>query len=478
MSRQKLLSTLLAIMMMLPAGAQRLNNYFLSYLTHTGFSSYSWMYEPMKTDLQRANLKGNVAKVVMDVTDKTGMVGEEHKTDTIFYNTQGNISHIGETHSRIGNPNIAMRPDQTIYEYDAQGGLIRYTWWTLSENINGDNLQQHIHTVTRNAQGNPVKCVYRSYSKEKDGSWKEFGTNNHLEWSFGYDANGQLISGRDEVQDMALTYRNGQLIKAQAEGSKPLTYNYDAEGRLTGIRFFIIDGMDEPEPYENVMTISYDANGNITKATKELWATTEKWVRKKLEDKTTYDFTYTFDEQGNWTKAVMYWKDTYNQRTMGITIKRTLTYRSSIGSQDDKAEVTQQPSTLSEGELESLISLAGKLNDIPTLQQIKETLLQRGFEYEQSYDYFISFTKGKDIYGQATRSSFKDLNSITLECPYDIDVVRQIATRLGYKFKETQEKIFEGKQLKIYVYQKGKTLASFIWLPELNISGGMKFTSL
>lgn len=67
------------------------NNFLLNYFTNTGSSSYCWYFEPLKTDVERGQLKGQVTKIVSNITDHTGRGFGTHFTDTTYYNAQGNI---------------------------------------------------------------------------------------------------------------------------------------------------------------------------------------------------------------------------------------------------------------------------------------------------------------------------------------------------------------------------------------------------
>ena len=97
---KKLLSIVLMNILCMASEAQVTyfdsNNFFLNYFTDTGYSSYDWRFEPLKTDLQRGGFKGNVVKVVtnMNLTERMNRSLGTTFTDTTYYNAQGNISKI------------------------------------------------------------------------------------------------------------------------------------------------------------------------------------------------------------------------------------------------------------------------------------------------------------------------------------------------------------------------------------------------
>ena len=307
------------------------NNYFLNMLTDVGYASYDWHYDPLKTDREREGLKGNVVKMVMVTTDKTGRGYGENFVDTTYYNQQGNITRIGAPHRDPYNPQKKYRPDTWSYEYDANGKLKGYTQMTEAQMANGTKLQKHVHTMQRDARGNITQEIYRAYSQE-GGTWKEFSGTDNVAWSFGYNANGALSSGSIRSNAFKLTYRNGQLTSILApDFNKPTTFTYDAQGRMTGIRWFSREEFDDGVMCMDVSTtLSYNEKGDLIKAVEERWENTENWVRKSRESQKTYTITYIYDAQGNWTKAVMALKSNYggsveNQPAV-VTINRTFTY--------------------------------------------------------------------------------------------------------------------------------------------------------
>lgn len=310
---------------------QAQNTFFLNILTDVGYSSYDWHYDPLKTDREREGLKGNVVKMVTVTKDKTGRGYGEDFVDTTYYNQQGYITRIGAPHIDPYNPQKKYRPDTWTYEYDANGKLKGYIQMKEAENVNGTNLQKHVHTMQRDARGNITKEIYRAYSLE-GGTWREFSGSDNVAWTFGYDANGTLTSGTLRSDAFKLTYRNGLLTSMLASDfNKPITFTYDAQGHMTGIKWFAREEYDDDVMCTEVVTaLSYNEKGDLVKAVEERWMDTETWVRKSRDTQKTYTVTYTYDAQGNWTKAVIALKTNYdggveNQPAV-ITTSRTLTY--------------------------------------------------------------------------------------------------------------------------------------------------------
>jgi hypothetical protein len=281
------------------------NNFLLNYFTNTGSSSYCWYFEHLKTDVERGQLKGQVTKIVSNITDNTGRGFGTHFTDTTYYNTQGNITKVVALKKDEFNPQNKFRPDVYNYQYNEQGQITNWTLFSETDNMDGHHLTKHVHDIIRDNQGHATQEIYRAYS-QKGNQWEEFTTGDGVNRTFAYDANGNLVSGKMYYPTYDLTYKNGQIVKMQPEGDiNPITYTYDAAGRLTTFKSYSIDGMDEAEYYENNVTLTYNEKGDIIKAVKTTWVCNSKWVRRKVIDSETYTMTYTYDSQGNWTKAIV-----------------------------------------------------------------------------------------------------------------------------------------------------------------------------
>ena len=321
----------------------RTNNYFLNRFTDIGFESYDWRYEPLKTDLERGRLKGNVVRVVTTIKDKSGNQYGDSFSDTTLYNAQGNILRVSAPKVDAYNPKQKFRPDTWEFEYDAKGRLKQYTWWTESAGMYGTNLQKHIHTMEQDARGNFTREIYRAYSLE-NGQWREFGGVDlgNVVWSCGYDANGTLTSGTLRTDDGKATYQNGQLVSLKMKDlDKPMTYTYDANGQMTGMKVYVYDAYDDDEWYtEKILTFSYNQQGDIAKVERVEWDDTKTWVHKKRNEQTTYTFTYTYDAKGNWTKAVVAMRTNIGGKISNLPAAITVTRAISYGHADKPTAAT------------------------------------------------------------------------------------------------------------------------------------------
>lgn len=301
------------------------NNYFLEFFTNTGYSSYDWRFEPQKTDKERAQLKGDVVKVVTDILDKTGRGFGENSSDTTYYNDKGLLLQIdAPKYDYDGSRSMSLSPSRWVFRYTAEGLLDLYENYEDTEVMGGHEWRAHVHFIRRNEKGQPIKEEYGAYAKEGN-DWKLYSSGLSEPWSFSYGADGSLTGG--QFGNFSLMYQNGQLVRMQENGfAKPVTYTYDANGRMTAMKYYSIDGMDEEFYLEDNVVMTYNEQGYLSKVTKEQWETTSKWVRKRISYKTVYTITYTYDEKGNWTKAVMYSKTGNAPRQMAVTINRVISY--------------------------------------------------------------------------------------------------------------------------------------------------------
>ena len=307
------------------------NNYFLNLFTNTGFSSYDWRFEPLKTDLERGWLKGDVAKVVTTINDNASLRGSGTLfADTTYYNRQGNITKIvAPILDNFFFDGKNLRPDTWLYEYNANGKLKEYTKHTAN--------QRHVHTMQQDGRGNIVREIYPDY----------------VTWSWGYDTNGTLMSGATRTIGGEVThnlkYQNGQLISMSPVGiEKPgtVTYTYAPNGRMASMKYFFVDGYDDEIWYiETTITLSYNDKGDIIQAVREEWNNTSKWVRKQQMGKSIYNITYTYDDKDNWTRAVMSRKSMYGGKTTentpnAITVTRAITYGQASASTSPATNIT------------------------------------------------------------------------------------------------------------------------------------------
>ena len=279
------------------------NNYFLHKFIETGFHSYCWAFAPLKTDVERGGLKGNVLKVVTTLDDPWSF-SDKTMSDTTSYNQQGNIVQVvaPSIYSDYDTQH-QFRPTVWEYEYDARGKLKEYIMLEESANINGPRMGKHVHTMRKDSQGNITKEIYRAYSQEKTG-WREFSGTDTVEWSFNYDSKGMPTTGFLRMPYAKLTYQNGLLTRLD-DSNQFAVLTYDAQGRITGAKGYVYDEYDDYIWYvEHISTFTYNEQGDIVKAVLGAWRCTEDLMQKEQEQLSTFNIQYTYDSHGNWIKAV------------------------------------------------------------------------------------------------------------------------------------------------------------------------------
>ncbi|MCR5199185.1 MAG: formylglycine-generating enzyme family protein [Prevotella sp.] len=426
------------------------NNYFLEFFTYTGYSSYDWCFEPLKTDKERAMLKGDVVKVVTDITDKTGRGFGEISSDTTYYNQKGQLTMIvAPKYDFDGSRSRKLAPSKWVFYYTPEGVLKSYENYEDVEMMNGHELRANAHFMKRNEAGLLISEDQGSY-EQKGNQWALMSGGITTRWSFGYDANGSLVSGK--FGNFALTYKDGRLTSMQEEGfAKPVTYGYDAQGRMNDVKFYSIDGMDEAFYYEDHVAMTYNQQGYLASVTKEQWQTTSKWVRKKLSYKTIYTITYTFDEKGNWTKAVMNSKTGTSPRTMAVTINRAITYsqqpaagagtQTSIPQDTNKGETTVAP----------VNTMSFNVNGVNfNMKLVKSGTFTMGkgansLKVELTDDYYLSETEVTVALWNAVMRDKYENNSWPIEVRWQeaVDFCRRLRNLTGKNFRLPTEAEWE-----------------------------------
>ncbi len=308
------------------------NNFFLNYLTDTGFSGYDWRYEPLKTDVERGGLKGKVYKVVTNIEDKTNRGWGDNFCDTAYYDAMGNITKVVALKKDQYSPEIKYNPDLWIYAYNTNGTLLSYV--IQKEDYiyggQGKTLNRHVHTMSLNNQGRILQEIYKAYEKQGN-AWKPFdGSLDDVSWTFSYDTSGNLTGGYEHLHQLNLTYLNGQLTKMESRGEeiKPVTFSYNSEGQMIGCRYFQLDEWEGDEFRSEIeVVMRYNEHGHLVGAIENTWDCAANWSRVKLTNNVTYSVSYTYDNKDNWTKAIMYSLSNNSPREIAFTINREISYK-------------------------------------------------------------------------------------------------------------------------------------------------------
>ncbi|MBQ8655597.1 MAG: hypothetical protein IJ527_00810 [Prevotella sp.] len=307
------------------AQSQGLTNPVFDFATDGGYYQ-TWELMPLKTDLERAGLHGNVVKVeeTLQGSDISRNYNEQKK-QTATFNQQGNLMQIREPRTSFMNPKKKLNDAVTDYEYDENGRLKKYTYKTDAEYSNGVRPQQHVHTIYYNAQQKPEKEIYRAFSYE-DGKWGEFSSSpDEPSWTRTYNQNGELAGGLVARSYPATFNAQGLLTELKLQSTPSTKFKWDEQGRCVSVTAFTIDGMDEEEYYEINKAISYNEKGNIAKIVFTYYICKSNWKRIKKERTETYTVKYVYDAQDNWTKATINMLQGKKSK-LYETITRVITY--------------------------------------------------------------------------------------------------------------------------------------------------------
>ena len=148
-------------------------------------------------------------------------------------------------------------------------------------------------------------------SMDDNGRIVSIGIPNGAVLRYGYDESGNLTSYTDANGNVVRYVYDGSHRMTEwydQEGNRIVLNEYDGEGRV--VRQTNANGAVSTLQYTENQTITTDANGNVTKYTYDDQMRTVKieYPNGKVEDHTydggnnlasDYDFTYTYDEQGN-----------------------------------------------------------------------------------------------------------------------------------------------------------------------------------
>ena len=291
------------------------------------------VYDPLQSDAQFMSLRGQVRQIIQKRNVESDMFVMMNPSDTLRFDRKGRLLSICSAKKDPYSPQVKFPPTRSIYRYQGEH-CSGYTFEEWSENASSNRplMKRVITSFEYDQRGRLWKEWEKVYFEEPDGKIREAleGFTKDPQFILEYDAEGHPISAlfsRGGSKLRAKYNAQGKLTQISDEepGSKPIEYSYDTQGRLTGIKSFMIDGMDEVENYEKNTTITYNAQGDMIKISAATWLCNTKWVRiRRLYTNTTL-VTYTYDQQGNWIRAAI--KEQENGRvTPRGAIERQITY--------------------------------------------------------------------------------------------------------------------------------------------------------
>ena len=276
-----------------------------SFFLDQNFFKTGWQMAPGYTDLARQGLKGNIRELTYNFTGKNSI--EDFTSDIrrqITYNDKGMMTQEDITSNGYDyNGKTTSSSRRIQYKYNAQGKLVAIQSPDASE------------TLSYNSQG----ALLISQGTKK--------------MTYAYTPEGRLLSANGE-NALKLTYNKWGAVcqyddyytqKGSNPYVKPSTITYDVSGWVRTISICHLDGMDDIEYIEKVATFTYNEQGDIVKVVFTYWDCNSKWERKKSSYSESYAISYTYDNQGNWTKAIIRTLTNINAKR-SITINREIKY--------------------------------------------------------------------------------------------------------------------------------------------------------
>lgn len=321
-------------------------NPILSYSTaRDGHIAFDTFFAPLQTGTKQMNLRGQVSQVIQKINIKSDF-SFGHTTDTIRFNRKGGFTSISSP--KVDQMNPGKKYPATVYSFNYKGDICTgYVFREWNDNANFDHSIEHRDVITYeyDQKGRLSKQWQKVYFEEKDGKLHEAlqGFTKDPMLAMEYNLEGQpdaaSVGSDERVKYDAqgrLTlwmYMNNSEVKASE-------FLYNGQGRLSATKYYSLDGMDEVEYIETSSIITYNEKGDISKITTTSWTCNNKWVHVHRLSSTITNYTYFYDQKGNWTRVTI--KETVNGRTEPKgTIERTITYWSESESDQTKNTISE-----------------------------------------------------------------------------------------------------------------------------------------
>ena len=321
-------------------------NPILSYSTaRDGHIAFDTFFAPLQTGTKQMNLRGQVSQVIQKINIKSDF-SFGHTTDTIRFNRKGGFTSISSP--KVDQMNPGKKYPATVYSFNYKGDICTgYVFREWNDNANFDHPIEHRDVITYeyDQKGRLSKQWQKVYFEEKDGKLHEAlqGFTKDPMLAMEYDLEGRPNAASVGSDERVKYNTQGQLtlwMYMNNSEVKASEFLYNQQGRLSTTKYYSLDGMDEVEYIETSSTITYNEKGDISKITTTSWTCNNKWVHVRRLNTTTTNYTYTYDQKGNWTRVAI--KETVNGRAVPKgTIERTITYWSEGGSDQTKDTISE-----------------------------------------------------------------------------------------------------------------------------------------
>lgn len=288
--------------------ASRINPILTTSTARDGHIAFDNYMAPLKNGSELMNLRGKVRKIIQKSCLQSDYV-PMNTIDTIRLNSKGQFVQIRSPKSNEYHPDWKF--PATVYRFHYKDGqLLGFTFQEGTDNSEWDRPRLHrdVWTCKYDDKGRLWQEWEKVYFEEKNGEMKEshHAFTKDPQFVMEYDLEGRPDAATVGSDERLKYDSNGRLtlwMYMNSPETKASEFKYDQQGRLSGTKYYSIDGMDEAEYYELNSTITYNEQGDIAKIVTTSWLCNSKWVRKRKDLIRTTNYTYTYDQQGNWTRV-------------------------------------------------------------------------------------------------------------------------------------------------------------------------------
>lgn len=288
--------------------ASRINPILSTSTARDGHICFDTYLAPLQTGSELMNLRGKVKRIIQTSNVKSDFL-PMNTIDTIRFNKQGQFRKISSPKSSEFYPQWKFPATIYVFRYK-EGKLDSFTFHEGTENGDWDHPRLHcdVWSYEYDQKGRLWKEWTKVYFEGKDGKLHESheGFTKDPQFVMEYDLEGRPDAATVNSEERLKYDANGRLslwMYMNNPNIKASEFKYDQQGRLSGTKYYSIDGMDEEEYYELNSAITYNEQGDIAKIVTTTWLCNSKWTHLRKVTSRTTNYLYTYDQQGNWTRV-------------------------------------------------------------------------------------------------------------------------------------------------------------------------------
>ena len=287
-------------------------------------SVYDHHIAPNKMPNELLGLKNNPKSMEQKLVVKRdwGSISAGTFVHQVTFTPNGSISTITVPAQMVNG--MQNDEEKVEIEYFQDGKFATLLKFSKVSTINGVENRADQTQYGYNRAGLLVKEVYNMYTPGPDNKWhKAPSFADKEDYVYTYDAEGRLLTAKvDALNGMTYYNERGLLSKIKKDGYIAYEFEYDAADGLTyALSKTHDEGPDEDEPIAIETTFTRNAQGDAVKVTKARHICNSRWLPIRKGTPKTYTIAYTYDAQGNWTKATI-----SQAKSIIATITRTFTY--------------------------------------------------------------------------------------------------------------------------------------------------------